>query len=447
MTIYLQLHYTDLLGVLRSITITLEEEPHNPGVEEVEVFIDGSSVYGFSGIEDSDLKIKPVPETLAKTPWERNIYLAISRVYRVSGRRLEVDPRYIAERGLEYTENMGYKPVMGVEIEFFLFNKVNAVVEQGKQILEITSTESPWSNGIGLPVKKVYHVPEPLDTTAGVRREIIEAMKELGYKLGKSHHEVASSGQLEISSGSYDNVRLADYTQLFKKTAKTIALKHGLTAVFLPKPIPWDNGSGMHVHVSLWGSNENLFYDPNDEYGLSSLARYFIGGLIEHGQSLSAIVSPTTNSYKRLVPGYEAPIYLTWGPRNRSTAIRIPATSKPEHTRIEYRPPDPTANPYLAYTAILLAGLDGVKKKIEPPPPVKENVYKWDKSKLREYGIRQLPRNLLEALDYLESDHDYLKPVFSKQVIEEYVELKRKEALTVDYMPTPMEYKYYASLW
>ncbi len=447
MTIYLQLHYTDLLGVLRSITITLEQEPHNPGVEEIEIFIDGSSVYGFSEIEDSDLKIKPVPETLAKTPWEDNIYLALSRVYRVSGGRLDEDPRYIAEKGLEYTLNQGYEPVMGVETEFFLFSKVDVVVEQGRQLLEVASPESPWTHGIGLPVKKVYHVPEPLDATARIRREIIDSMKKLGYSLGKSHHEVASSGQLEVSSGSYDNVRLADYTQLFKKTAKTIAEKHGLTAIFLPKPIPWDNGSGLHVHVSLWKSNENLFYDPNDEYGLSQLARYFIGGLIEHGESLSAIVSPTTNSYKRLVPGYEAPIYLTWGPSNRSVAIRVPAVSSPKHTRIEYRPPDPTTNPYLAYTAILLAGLDGVKKKIEPPPPVKENVYKWDKSKLREYGVRQLPRNLLEALDYLETDHEYLKPIIPKQVIEKYIELKRKETIEVEYIPSPMEYKYYSSLW
>ena len=447
MTVYLQLHYTDLLGVLRSITQVTRSIPHNPGVESIEVFIDGSSVYGLGEIENSDLKLKPISETLTKSPWDQKVYLALSRIYYPDGKRHPFDPRFIAERTNEYMESIGYKPVMGVEVEFFLFNDVRVHIDPIKQYLEIDSSETAHGFRLGLPAKKAYHVPEPLDTLGWIRREIIEALEIQGYISNKTHHEVASNGQVEISSGVYPPTRLGDYIQILKKTAKTIANKHGLKAVFLPKPIPGDNGSGMHVHVSLWDNGRNLFYDPNNKFGLSQLARYFIGGLIEHGQSLSAIVSPTTNSYKRLIPGYEAPIYLTWGPRNRSVAIRVPAINNPAHVRIEYRPPDPTANPYLALSAIILAGLDGVKKKIEPPPPVRENVYKWSKDKLREYSIKQLPRNLSEALDYLETDNEYLKPIFSKQLIEKYIELKRKEIIQVEYNPTPMEYYYYATLW
>ncbi|HDJ94904.1 MAG TPA: type I glutamate--ammonia ligase, partial [Acidilobales archaeon] len=246
----------------------------------------------------------------------------------------------------------------------------------------------------------------------------------------------------------YDNlVRTADNVQTLKYVARNIAAKYNMVVTFMPKPIYGDNGSGMHVHVSLWDTKgRNLFYDPNDEYAeLSQLGRYFIGGLLEHARSISAIVSPTTNSYKRLMPGFEAPVYLTWSKGNRSAAIRIPVYHKgsEELKRIEYRPPDPSANPYLAFAAILAAGLDGLRRKIDPGDPVDKNVYHLAPKERKELGIGELPRTLWEALDELESDHDFLYPIFTKEIIETYIEIKRKEVIMLESYPTPVEFYYY----
>ncbi|MET1101917.1 MAG: type I glutamate--ammonia ligase [Pyrodictiaceae archaeon] len=446
MSMYLQVQYTDLIGVLRSLTVLIDgDELTRERVASMRIFFDGSSVYGFSDIENSDLELRPIPETLVTVPWDDNVYSVFAGVYTGSMRH-QHDPRYIAERSLEHLSSEGYKPLMGVEVEFFLLDELRVEFAATRQLLEVKSRESPYEANVAIPPKKAYHVSEPADRVAPVLREIVASLEAQGFSSRKIHHEVASGGQVEVSSATYDPARLGDYVQTLKKTAKTIARSKGMEAVFLAKPIPGDNGNGMHVHISLWRDGSNLFADPDDEHGISKLARYFIGGLIEHGESLSAFTSPTVNSYKRLVPGYEAPIYLTWGPANRSTAIRVPRVDSEKKVRVEYRPPDPTANPYLAFAAILLAGLDGIKKRIEPPPPVYENVYHWSEKRIRENGFKRLPKSLWDALDSLESDNEYLRPVFPRSLIETYIELKRREVLEVEYVPTPAEYYYYAAI-
>ncbi len=433
---YLKLRYTDLLGVFRSLTVKAPEK-----IEEFRVFFDGSSVFGIASIEDGDLALEPVPETLAPVPWDRISYSAISRIVTPEGERFVRDPRYVAERVEEYLASMGLKAVMGAEVEFFIFKSVKVHVSPVVQHLEIVSEESPWNGGIAPPEKTAYHVSEASDAVEPVRREIVEAVEAQGYAVSKEHHEVAAGGQVEITSGPYPPTRLGDFIQTLKLTAKKIASLRGYTAVFLPKPLLSDNGSGMHIHISLWSGEGNLF--GNEE--LSDKARHFIAGLIEHGRSLSAIVSPTVNSYKRLVPGYEAPTILAWGPRNRSVAIRVPP-SNGYGMRIEYRPPDPSANPYLALAAIIMAGLDGMRKRLEPPEPITANAYRIPDKELKKDGIRLLPGTLAEALACLESDHGYLKPVFSEELIQLYIDIKRDEYRKVAYHPSPAEFSYYAAL-
>lgn len=436
---FLILQFTDLAGVFRSTTITWNGKE----LENVSALFDGSSVIGFAEIQYSDLVLRPVKETLRKIPWHDGVFRVISRVYMPNGDRLTYDPRFIAEKTLKYIRGIGYEPKMGVEMEFFIFDNIEVLVRDNEQYLYISSIESPWESGYGIKAKSAYHVEEPLDTVAEIRREIIKTIEQFGYGCAKNHHEVATAGQVEVTSRVLDPVVLGDYIQTFKMVARKISRDYGLEAVFLPKPIPNDNGSGMHVHVSLWRNGENLFYDENDEYGLSQLARYFIGGLIEHGRSLSAIVSPTVNSYRRLIPGYEAPVYLLWGIANRSTAIRVPAVKfKPNVMRIEYRPPDPLANPYLALSAILLAGIDGIKKKIDPGDSYQGNVYKIPLENIpRE---KRIPGSLSEALNELENDHSYLEPIFTKEVIERYIEVKRKEIKNLAPIPATIEYLYYS---
>jgi glutamine synthetase len=442
---FVNLYFTDLMGVFRNTSVEIGEdrEPWS-----VIALFDGSSVYGFLDISFSDLYLKPLRNTQVILPWDRSVYGYISQIYLPSWKRYNRDPRFIAEKTIDYLSKYGFRCVVGVEMEFFLFEKIRYVVEPGRQLLEIVSDESPWVVGAGIPLKKGYHVVEPIDRVAYVRREIIRALNEAGIHTVKNHHEVASSGQVEISSGALDPVSLGDFIQYFKLFARIVARMNGFKAVFLPKPIMGDNGSGMHIHVSLWRDDTNLFHDPSSEYGLSQMARYFIGGLIEHGRSLSAIVSPTINSYRRLIPGYEAPVYLVWGYGNRSAAVRVPVINgdKPDNYRIEYRPPDPTANPYLAVSAIILAGLDGVKKKIEPGDPIRRNVYKMSREERRRLGVKELPRNLEEALDELESDNEYLKPVFDNDVLEAYIGMKRREIRELAGIPSPSEYLYYSIL-
>ena len=379
---WIEIHFTSLLGKLHSIifpSTKLSNEVVIKGFGK----LDGSSIKGFSSIDESDLVIKPDPETFAIIPWKTSTARFIGKVYWGFDKgRLEKDPRYIAERAEKYAKEQGYISFWGPEVEFFIFDKVELEFENPgiRQVLSIVSKErtSQFTSSF-IRVKEGYYVSDPYDTVYVVRNEAsVILTKYFNVEVEAHHHEVASSGQCEIDFKYGGLVKTADNVQTLKYVVRSIAAKHGMYASFMPKPIYGDNGSGMHVHVSLWDTHgRNLFYDENDTYAeLSQLGRYFIGGLIEHARSLSAIVSPTTNSYKRLIPGYEAPVYLAWSRGNRSAAIRVPVYHRgvKEAKRIEYRPPDPSANPYLAFAAILAAGLDGIRKKIDPGDPIDKNI-------------------------------------------------------------------------
>ena len=444
---WVDLHYTDLKGVLRSVTVNsslINDEVFEKGFGK----LDGSSV-DLSPIHDSDLVLKPLKSTYSYVPWTKGGRY-ICQIFK-GGSRFIKDPRYVAESLEEYLKGLGYEAHAGVELEFFLFNGIRVLTSPNKYIYEVITKEATWeANEVSIPFKRAYHVAMPYDTTYMVRAEASDILgKYFNILVTFHHHEVASGTQAEIVINKDTPLKLADNIQTVKYVLKNVAKSHGLYACFMPKPIYGDNGSGLHIHLSLWRDGKNLFYDENDDYAeLSQLGRYFIGGLIEHGRALAALVAPTTNSYRRLVPGYEAPVYLTWSRGNRSVAIRVPSYHKKDmHSkRIEFRPPDPTANPYLAIPAIFMAGLDGIKKSRDPGDPTDIDVYKLPSSKLRELGIRSLPRSLSEALDELECDNEFLKPVFSSELLQTYIELKRREIVEIELHPTPAEMKYYLLL-
>ncbi len=450
---WLYVYITDLSGMLRRVLIRVPEgkDPRELGALGK---LDGSSVRGFTTIEESDLVLKIDPETLLPYPWcgglcEEGVGRVFADVYWPGGiERLPFDPRFAAQKTEQILNGMGYRSVVGVELEFFIFDGLEVEVHPWRQYLEIFSQQAPWSLDASTKIKMKdgYYVPSPQDTLEGLIRKIIKTLEEYyGIKVEATHHEVAAAGQYEINFQPGTIKETSDRIQLIKEAVKTEAARDGKTATFMPKPITGDNGNGAHVHVSLWKGDENAFYDENDPYaGLSDIARSFIAGLIEHGPALSAIVNPTVNSYKRLVPGFEAPIYLVWSKSNRSAAIRIPSYMKnPRTTRLEFRSPDPSMNPYLALSAIILAGLDGVRKKLDPGSPVDENVYRMPAHRRRQLGIRVLPRSLHEALDHLESDHDWLLHGWTKEMYERYVEIKREEASQVGSWVGPAELEYY----
>ncbi|MEM1678205.1 MAG: type I glutamate--ammonia ligase [Ignisphaera sp.] len=445
---WVDLQFTDLIGYLRHMTASsrlLTMESIENGVGK----LDGSSIKGFTGIERSDLVLKPILNTFSIIPWENGLGRVICGIY-VEDSRFLKDPRYVAERLDSYLMEQGMELLISAELEFFIFDKVSVSVDTWKQHFEIYSSEAPW-NGTAFAnrYRDGYYSVYPKDRFQELKVEIADTLSRyFNIDVEVLHHEVAAASQHEINFRGGTAASTGDAVQTVKFTVKSLAFRRGLIATFIPKPIYGDNGSGMHVHVSLWKDNTNLFYDPNDSYAaLSQYARYFIGGLIEHARALSAIVSPTVNSYKRLVPGYEAPVYLVWSRGNRSAAIRIPGYRRNGGSiRIEYRPPDPSANPYLAFTAIVLAGLDGVRRKIDPGSPLDENVYSLPSYRRREMKIKELPRSLDEALDELECDNEWLKPIVPQELIESYIEVKREEARRVQIYPTPIELYHYLDI-
>lgn len=456
---WVELQFVDLAGYLHSTTVPLhllDEDAFTRGLGQ----LDGSSVEGFTTIDESDLVLKPDPTTATILPWSPKRARMIADIYLSMGRgRFPKDPRYIAEKAMQYVAENGYTAFFGPEVEFMILNSIEIdiftpmfgvgykihSVEVSKAVTDKLVSTSDFQK-----IKKAYHTPPPIDKMLTAREEIAEYLEDyFGFRVEAHHHEVAALGQIEIDFTFADLKKTADNVITLKYVAKNVAAKYGMTATFMPKVVYGDNGNGMHTHISLWDreGKENLFYDPDDEYAeLSQLGRYFIGGLLEHGRALAALVAPTTNSYKRLVPGYEAPVYLVWSKANRSAAVRVPVYYKGDKKskRIEYRPPDPSANPYLAFAAMLAAGLDGVKKKIDPGDPVDKNVYTMTLEERRRLGIKELPRSLDEALDELESDMEFLKPVFPKEALETYIEIKRKECDEVRLYPSPIEiYLYY----
>jgi glutamine synthetase len=445
---WVDLQFTDLIGYLRHMTIS-SRAISIENINDMLGKLDGSSIKGFTDIEESDLVLKPALDTFNVIPWENGLGRMICGIF-IGNSRFLKDPRYTTEKLDSYLMEQNLKLFISAELEFFIFDNVKVSIDTWRQNFEIYSSEAPW-NGTAFVnrYKDGYYSVYPKDKFQELKIEIGDILtKFFNIDVEVVHHEVAAASQHEINFRGGTSTFTADSIQTIKFVIKSIAFRKGFTATFMPKPLYGDNGNGMHVHVSIWRDNENIFYDPDDSYaGLSQYGRYFIGGLMEHGRALSAIVSPTVNSYKRLVPGYEAPIYLVWGKGNRSAAIRIPGYKRNGASiRIEYRPPDPSANPYLALTAIILAGLDGIKKKIDPGDPIDENVYKLSRQKRKELKIKELPRTLDEALDELESDNEWLKPILPQELIESYIEVKREEAKKILAYPTPIELYYYLDI-
>lgn len=409
---FVQLQFTDIDGMIKAVTIPVEkmEDSLVDGT-----WFDGSSIEGFTRICESDMYLKPDPETYAVLPWEEGDKATarfICDVYLPDGTPFEGDPRQILKKALKEAEELGYGYNVGPELEFFLFKP--------KESGELTPAPHDVAG---------YFDFSPRDLAGEVRNQIQYALEKLGIEVEMSHHEVAP-GQHEIDFKYGDALKQADRAISFKHAVKSIANKFGLYATFMPKPIFGENGSGMHVHQSLFDvkTGKNAFFDGSDPYKLSAVAKSFVAGQLKHVQAFCAITAPTVNSYKRLVPGYEAPVYLSWGRTNRSALIRIPryTVGKDAAVRAELRCPDPSSNPYLAFAVMLKSGLDGVKNKMSPPKPVEENLYDFDEGKRSELNIETLPGSLGEAIVYLKKDK-VVQEALGKHTYEMYLKAKTAE--------------------
>ncbi|MGE5613868.1 MAG: type I glutamate--ammonia ligase [Bacillota bacterium] len=405
---FIRLQFTDMFGMLKNVAVTsvqLEKALNN------KCMFDGSSIEGFVRIEESDMYLRPDPNTFAIFPWRPQlgkVARMICDVYNPDGTPFEGDPRYVLKRALKKAADMGFDGFnVGPECEFFLF----LTDAEGKPTL-ITHD------------KAGYFDLGPTDLGENARRDICLVLEEMGFEIEASHHEVAP-GQHEIDFKYADALTTADNIMTFKLVVKTIAQKHGLHATFMPKPIFGINGSGMHTNCSLTKNGKNAFYDENDPLQLSQEAYWFIGGVMKNMRSIAAITNPIVNSYKRLVPGYEAPVYIAWSARNRSPLIRIPA-ARGAATRIELRCPDPSCNPYLALAAILTVGLDGIENKIQPPKPTDKNIFEMTQEEKAEEGIASLPGSLKEAIDELKMSM-LAREVLGEHIFNKFIEAKNKE--------------------
>jgi glutamine synthetase len=453
--------FIDLPGTWQHFSVPLREL-------EIETFVegkafDGSSLRGFQSIHESDMLIIPDPESAIMDPFTAapTLSLVCNVAHPGPGghkKPYSRDPRHVAQKAEAYlrSSDIAETSYFGPEAEFFIFDNVRYNSTTNIQYAEIDSDEALWNssrNG-GTPnlghrnrPKEGYFPVAPNDTLQDLRTEMVLLLEENGVLVEAQHHEVGAPGQSEIDIRFNTLLKTADNLMLYKYIVKNTARRHGKTVTFMPKPIFGDNGSGMHVHQSLWKGEKPLFFDSEGYAGLSQLARYYVGGLLTHAPALLGIVASTTNSYKRLVPGYEAPVNLVFSKGNRSAAVRIPLTDCPSAKRIEFRPPDPTANPYLAFSALLMAGLDGIRRGIEPSEhgfgPVDKNLYHMSPAELKE--IRSVPGSLDAALDALEDDHAFLLEggVFTTDVLEHFVELKRAQSDEVRMRPTPLEFALY----
>ncbi len=403
---FIRLQFTDINGVVKNVEIPSAELPE---VIDSGMLFDGSSIEGFVRIEESDMYLVPDLSTFAILPWTKDGVKSariICDVYTPDGRPFEGDPRYRLKLVAREAEEMGFKAYAGPEMEFFI-----VPMKDGNPVFEYLDSGS-------------YFDLLPLSVAERVRRDVAVALFQMGINIEASHHEVAPS-QHEIDFRYDEIVKTADNAQTVKLVIKTMAIFHGLYATFMPKPFYGVNGSGMHTHMSLFKDGENAFYDPNDELGLSDTLRKFVAGLLHHAREITAITNPTVNSYKRLVPGYEAPVNVAWSVGNRSALIRVPK-ARGKGTRIEYRAPDPSANTYLAFAVMLAAGLDGIKKNMTPPPPIEENIYRMSTEDREKYGIVSLPGNLKEALDLMK-DSELVRKVLGDHIFEKFIEAKEDE--------------------
>ncbi|MDS1030617.1 type I glutamate--ammonia ligase [Bacillota bacterium LX-D] len=403
----IRLQFTDIFGILKNVAIPREQLQK---ALEGELMFDGSSIDGFVRIEESDMYLKPDPNSFTIFPWrsqEGNVARLICDIYNSDGTPFEGCPRNVLKKVLAEAAELGYSFYVGPEAEFFLFH----TDEQGHPTLHTQDNAG-------------YFDLSPVDLGENCRNDIVVALQKMGFEIEASHHEVAP-GQHEIDFKYADALTTADNVVTFKFIVRTIAQRHGLHATFMPKPIAGINGSGMHANQSLYTENGNAFHDPQGELGLSPEAYYYIGGLLKHAKAMAAITNPTVNSYKRLVPGYEAPVYLAWSACNRSPLIRIPA-KRGASTRVELRNPDPSCNPYLAFAVMLKAGLDGIKNKITPPNPIDLNIYNLDAAERSDMGIDSLPANLKEALGCLKED-ETIKAALGEHAYSRYMEAKNLE--------------------
>ena len=463
---FIDFWFVDIFGELHNVgmpSYAIDENSFVNGLEK----LDASSIVGFKSVNNSDMILMPDPNSFKilpndYDPGHRKNARIFCDLYDGSTRkesRYTRDSRGIAHKSAEKLGEFGFTHTnWGPEIEFFVFDSINvypspyaATHSGGGSGYSIDSKESPWSKGnvsTAINFKEGYYPSQPKDTLAGFRKDVCEDLYNyFGIKIEAEHHEVATSGQCEINLVYDDMITMADNVIAVKNLVKVKAKRKNKVATFMPKPIFGDNASAMHTHQSLWKGNSNVMYDQDDEVAqMSQIGRYYVGGILNHASALCAISNPTTNSYKRLVPGFEAPVNVCWGLANRSTAIRIPMYNRNQEKskRIEYRVPDPTANIYLLEAALLLAGLDGIRNKIDPGDPIEENVYKLSIEKKREYNIGSLPVSLKGALDSLGSDSKFLEEVFTTDFLETYSELKYKEYTAFAQTPTAWEVSMYA---
>ncbi len=456
--------FTDLLGTLQHFTLVSEEL--DAGVFERGLGFDGSSIRGFQHIHESDMLLVPDPDTAFIDPVmkDKTLSLICDIIEPIHRERYSRDPRYIATKAEAYLQQSRLADVSywGPEMEFFLFDSLRFDQNSHESYYHIESEEGIWNSGS--PVhspsaeqmtanvayrprhKEGYFPAPPVDSLQDIRSEVLLTLMDIGVRMEIHHHEVATAGQGEFDIKYAPLRKQADNVILVKYIARNVAKKHGKLITFMPKPLFGDNGTGMHVHQSLWKAGKNVFYDPKG-YGLiSKNCKYYIGGLLKHAHALMAICAPTTNSYRRLVPGYEAPVNLAYSQRNRSACVRIPVYATTEVSkRIEFRPPDATANPYLAFPAMLMAGIDGIINKIDPGAPLDADIYELPKEELAK--IRTVPGSLEQALNALEQDHDFLLRggVFTQDFIDTWVEYKRlKEVDAVRLRPHPYEFFLYS---
>ncbi|RPF55910.1 type I glutamate--ammonia ligase [Aquisalibacillus elongatus] len=405
---FIRLQFTDLLGTIKNVEIPLSQLDK---ALDNQMMFDGSSIEGFVRIEESDMKLHPDLDTFVVFPWtseKGKVARFICDIYNPDGTPFEGCPRYNLKRNLERMEKLGFTAFnIGTEPEFFLFK----LDEKGEPTMELND-------------KGGYFDLAPTDLGENCRRDIVLELEEMGFEIEASHHEVAP-GQHEIDFKYADAIKHCDDIQTFKLVVKTIARKHGLHATFMPKPLFGVNGSGMHANMSLFKGKENAFFDPNGEEQLSKTAYQFTAGIIKHAVNFTAVTNPTVNSYKRLVPGFEAPCYVAWSGQNRSPLVRVPS-SRGLSTRIEARSVDPSANPYMAMSVMLAAGLDGVKNELEAPEPVDRNIYVMDKQEREANGVQDLPATLYDALQYLKQD-EIITDALGEHLLEHFIESKEIE--------------------
>ena len=451
---YVDIRFTDPRGKLQHVTV-MADQVDADFIEEGFMF-DGSSIAGWKSIEASDMKLMIDTDSAYVDPFyaEKTLCVHCSVVEPDTGEAYERDPRGTAEKAEAYLKSSGVGDVayMGPEAEFFLFDNVKFSNEMNKVSFEVDALDAAWNTDTDYEVGNTGHRPgvkggyfpvNPIDDGQDIRSEMLSTMKRLGMKVDKHHHEVASC-QHELGLIFNSLTKQGDELQKYKYVIHNVAQAYGKSATFMPKPVAGDNGTGMHVNMSIWKGGKPLF--AGDKYAdLSQEALYYIGGILKHAKSLNAFTNPSTNSYKRLIPGFEAPVLRAYSARNRSGCVRIPWTESPKAKRVEARFPDPSSNPYLCFSALLMAGLDGIKNKINPGEAMDKNLYDLPAEELAD--IPTVCGSLREAIEELQKDHDYLLAgnVFTKDQIDGYIELKMEEIESYEHTPHPVEYGMYYS--